>query len=104
MATAVEVKIMAGDAKLAPLDGNVDVEVLLSDGRRFSATFLTRKNIDAIFQRYSDSGECASGLYFWVRDMIVVDLLSTDTIERTIDDLIQTGEFEAAFGELGYTN
>ena len=100
MATVAEVKILSGDAPLDSLDDNVDVEITLSDGRRFSATFITRKNIDTLFQRYSNSGECASGLYFWIRDMIIVSLLSENTINRTIDSLLQTGELESAFSEL----
>ena len=81
-------------------DDNLDVEVTFSDGRRFGATFFTLENIETLFRKNRKTGECAAGLYFWASDMILVRELSMITIERTVADLIATGEFETAFVEL----
>ncbi|PQV89209.1 hypothetical protein CDT93_21660, partial [Cronobacter sakazakii] len=40
------------------MDDNIDVEVLLDNGERYTATFFTLKNIASILERYKNSGEC----------------------------------------------
>ncbi|MCG8462974.1 MAG: hypothetical protein MI919_42360 [Holophagales bacterium] len=96
----IEIKIHAGSEGLKELDDNADVEVLLPDGRRFGATFFTRANLDSILARYRETGECESGLYFWARDMILVDRLTRVTVEQTVLSLIRHGELEDAFSLL----
>ena len=76
---------------------NVDVEVELSDGRKYSATFFTIENVRSIFDKNKRTGECESGLYFWAADMILVERLSLETMEKTVGRLLDDGEFEAAF-------
>lgn len=80
-----------------PDDDNVDVEVVLEDGRRFGATFFTIANITKLFEKNRRTGECAGGLYFWADHMIVVETLTSPVMERTTEDLLQTGEFEHVF-------
>lgn len=78
-------------------DDNVDVEVTFSDGSRFVATFFTLANIASLLKQYEQSGECLNGTYFWASDMVIVRELTREAISQTIDDLIQSGEFESAF-------
>ena len=77
--------------------GNVDVEVALPDGSRWGATFFTRSNIDALFEKNRRTGECGGGLYLWATGMIIVHRLDQETIEATIDALRDEGEFDGAF-------
>lgn len=91
-----EIHIFWGQEDRIEHDSNVDVEVKLCSGVRYFATFFTIQNIASLLQRYKTSGECASGLYFWATDMILVEKLSVDVIRETIKDLISTGEIEIA--------
>ncbi|MFA6902445.1 MAG: hypothetical protein WC236_05115 [Gallionellaceae bacterium] len=83
-----------------PLDGNVDVNVIFIDGRKFSATFFTIKNIQELMANYALTGECLNGLYFWSKDMIIIESLSENQIKMTIENLMIDCEFEKVFGEL----
>lgn len=78
-------------------DDNVDVFVYFADGRKYVATFFTLANIQSIMRKDRTTGECAGGLYFWASDMIVVERLDRETVEQTVADLVQSGEFEKAF-------
>lgn len=77
------------------LDDNVDVLIDVDDGRSFSATFFTIKNLQTLMKRYRDSGECAQGVYVWATDMIVVESISKEIIERVVADLIASGEISS---------
>jgi hypothetical protein len=79
---------------------NVDVEIVLDDGRRFVATFFTLVNVQNLFDKNKRTGECAAGLYLWAADMILVERLTRDVIVRTVADLLQEGELEAACSEV----
>ena len=80
--------------------GNVDVEVAFADGSCWGATFFTRSNIDALFEKNRRTGECGSGLYFWATGMIIVERLDQEAIAATIDALRAEGEFKSAFDRL----
>lgn len=79
-------------------DENIDVEVTLSGGERFTATFTTLKNIAAIMEGYRKSGECLAGKYFWASELIVVDDLNLESIRKVVADLLKSGELFRAFG------
>lgn len=83
--------------ELNPDDDNVDVFVYFADGRKYVATFFTASNIQSIMRKDRGTGECAGGLYFWASNMIVVERLDRETIERAVADLMRSGEFEKAF-------
>jgi hypothetical protein len=78
-------------------DDNVDVFVYFADGRKYFATFFTVSNIRSIMRKDRGTGECAGGLYFWASNMIVVERLDRETIERAVSDLMRSSEFEKAF-------
>jgi hypothetical protein len=83
-----------------PVLDNVDVEVTMPDGRRFGATFFTLANVGRLFEKNRATGECRAGLYFWAVNMILVQELSMEVINRTIEDLLANGEFASAFAPL----
>ena len=76
-------------------DDNVDVLIDLEDGRLFSATFFTIKNLLTLMKAYRDTGECAGGAYVWAKDMIVVESISKEAIRQVVADLIESGEIES---------
>lgn len=78
------------------VDDNIDVIVELADGRRFTATFFTLKNIESLFRKNRETGECSSGTYFWAVDMILVEDLKRSTLEATVKGLLQDHELESA--------
>jgi hypothetical protein len=83
-----------------PLTDNVDVEVTLTDGRRFGATFFTLQNVQRLFEKNRATGECLGGLYLWAANMILVETLIMDVIRKTIEDLLGNGEFFFVFSRL----
>lgn len=85
---------------LDPADDNVDVYVTLPSGQRFSATFFTPRNVESLLDKNEATGECAKGLYLWASEMIVIRRLTEDSVLRAVGDLLDSGEFEAAFRAL----
>jgi hypothetical protein len=77
-------------------DDNIDVQIRLPDGSMYAATFFTVRNINSLFTKNRATGECASGLYLWAANMILVDNLERGTIERAIASLIEEGELASA--------
>ena len=83
-----------------PATDNLDVEVTLTDGRRFGATFFTLQNVRRLFEKNRATGECHGGLYLWAANMILVETLTMDVIRKTIADLLENGELFSAFSIL----
>jgi hypothetical protein len=94
------IRAFRGKNATTPLSDNVDVEVIFGTGERFSATFFSLENIRALMTRYRETGECASGTYFWAKDMVVVMSVDDATIAKAVRDLIDTDEFRHAFRRL----
>lgn len=78
-------------------DSNVDVEVALADGRRFSATAFTLRNVSRVMENFASAGECAGGLYFWCRDLVILPDVSIPTIERVVRSLLESGTLHEVF-------
>ena len=75
------------EGELDPFDDNSDV----------IATFYTYKNITTLTEKNRKTGECLNGSYLWASDMILIDEIRREKIEKVIDDLIISGDFENAF-------
>ena len=95
-----EVLIYQGDAELDEYNDNVDVEVIMKNGDRYSATFFTIQNIKTMFEKNKQTGECHSGLFFWATDMLIVEKLNLETIETSINELIGEGSIAHAMTKL----
>ena len=97
--TAIEYQliIFAGAGDPDPVDDNVDVEVRFLDGARWGATFYTPDNLKTLLARWQLTGEYRSGLYFWANWTIIVRRLDRETIEATVEGLLEDDEFESAF-------
>jgi len=94
------VLMFCGSQPPSAYDDNVDVEVRFRDGRRFGATFFTIGNVAATMTRWQETGECSHGLYFWATHPIIVSNLDHQTVLRTVEHLMETGEFALAFEQL----
>lgn len=75
-------------------DDNVDVRIELADGRAYSVTLFTVRNLETLMARWGRTGECAHGLYVWATNMIVVQAISQAVIRRVAQDLVETGDIE----------
>ncbi len=78
-------------------DDNVDVQVTLNDGSFYTATVFTLVNLQTQLKRSKRNGDCAGGLYFFCKDMIVVEHLNTEVVERLVADLFENDELAEAF-------
>ncbi len=83
-----------------PDDDNTDVIVTWDDGSRWLASFISYQNVQTLTEKNKKTGECLSGAYFWMSDMILIDEVSRHRIEDIIHDLIRVGYFESAFTQL----
>jgi hypothetical protein len=70
---------------------NVDAEIVLADGSRWSVTFLTLDEIGRIMGRWADSGECKSGAYFRVPDLVISRKPGIANMMEAVEDLIDHG-------------
>jgi hypothetical protein len=78
-------------------DGNTNVLVTFDDGARWGATFVTYANVASLTNKNQRTGECFSGKYFWVSDVLLVDMISRERVEEIVQHLLATGEFERVF-------
>jgi hypothetical protein len=99
MSAGYRIEILSRGQRLHPR-GNVDVVVHFDDGRRLGGTFFTIEAVRELMKRYRTTGECAGGSYFFAKDMVLVEKLTEDAIDRTVADLVATGELESALSAL----
>jgi hypothetical protein len=70
---------------------NADAEIVLADGSRWSVTFLTLDEIGRIMARWAHSGECQSGAYFHVPDLVISRKPGIANMVAAVEDLIDHG-------------
>lgn len=85
-----------------PLDEvcNVDVEVHLTDGSRWSATLFTVAEVERLMGHWARTGEALGGRYFWCSDGLIVDKPGIPSMAEVIAGLLDSGEFRQVFGRL----
>ena len=71
---------------------NADVELNDVDGQRWSATVLTQHEIGRLMDVWRLSGECQSGAYFRVPDLVIVRDPSRESVTAMFDELHRTGD------------
>jgi hypothetical protein len=63
------------------LNDNIDVEVELDDGTKYTATFFTLLNVHYLMQKHKHiTSENNSGTFFWASDMGIVESLDHNCI------------------------
>ena len=65
--------------------------------KKYVATFFTYDNVRTLTEKNKKTGELLNGKYFWASDMILVDRIDRDTIEKVIDDVIKENSFDQLF-------
>ena len=78
-------------------DDATDVMVTFADGSEWVATFVTYTHIQTLRDRFRSSGECLSGRYLWIADMLLVEEVSRSAIEAVVREVLATREFESIF-------
>jgi hypothetical protein len=71
---------------------NVDVEVVLDDGSRWSATFLSVAEIGRLMKRWEATGEYLDGAYLRVPDLIVVRHGGVEGMVAVLNSILATGD------------
>jgi hypothetical protein len=71
---------------------NVDAEVTLHDGSRWSATFMSVREIQRIMDRWRTSGENAAGQYFHCGDLVSVREAGIPAMVRVLEYALANGD------------
>ena len=74
-----------------------DVIVELKNGERHIASFFTYDYVEQWKVKHKDSKEFFYGKYFWVPNMIIVDNCAKENIIKTVQHLIDEGDFRWVF-------
>ena len=75
-------------------EGNIDIEIQVSNGDVYALTFFSVDDLLTQFRKNKVTGECRNGTYFWATDMIIVETLSEEVIQQTIQSLIEEDELK----------
>ena len=73
-------------------DDNMDVIFTLSDRTKWVASFFTYQNILSLNRKNKTTGECLNGLYFCATDMILIEKLTKDNIQKVLNEMIKEDE------------
>ncbi|MEW2505360.1 MULTISPECIES: hypothetical protein [unclassified Amycolatopsis] len=72
---------------------DVDVQVRLPDGSRWTATVFTLAEVEKLMQRWTASDEALGGRYFWVSDGLIVRDPGVSAIVGVLEGLLDNGDF-----------
>lgn len=92
-----EISVVVGDEPINPEQDALNVIVNLEGQGNYAAVFGTLQWVRERLDHYRQTGECASGLYFWTADLVIVEVLTLDVIRRAVEDMIETGTLQLAF-------
>ncbi|MFE4912296.1 hypothetical protein ACFRCX_12200 [Streptomyces sp. NPDC056652] len=76
---------------------NVDAEVHLADGSRWSSTIFTLAEVDRLMRSWEASGEAVSGQCFFCADGLIVRNPGIGSMVRVIAALVASGELDEVF-------
>ncbi|WP_449060997.1 hypothetical protein [Planomonospora algeriensis] len=80
---------------------NVDAELILPDGTRWSATFMTLRAIEKVMNRWQETGECSSGAYFQCPDLVIIPVGGLAAMLNSFKGIIDSGGPEGVLQFLG---
>ncbi|MEW1546154.1 hypothetical protein [Streptomyces tsukubensis] len=72
---------------------DIDVEVRLQDGSRWSASMCTVGYVETLMKRWAASGEALGGRYFWCSDGLIVRDAGISNMVQVLTGLVENGEF-----------
>ncbi|MFD5067581.1 hypothetical protein ACFWNC_06490 [Streptomyces sp. NPDC058369] len=79
---------------------NVDAEVRLMDGSRWSATIFTVAEVERLMEVGTRSGEDLGGRYFWCSDGLIVREPGIESMAHVIAGLLASGAFSQVLQRL----
>lgn len=79
---------------------NVDAEVTLTDGSRWSVTFMTLREVSRIMDRWVETGENLSGLYFQCPDLVIMRDGGLPAMVGALHGILESGGPEGILGKL----
>ena len=85
------VRFIFGDGDDPMTIEDVDAEVFLPDGSRWSASCMTLPQIERVLIRWSQTGENASGAYLRCPDLLIVAKPGVAGMLIAIEDLLGRG-------------
>jgi len=71
---------------------NVDVFVDLPDGSTWALTIFTVDEVGRSLTRWKETGEVASGSYFWAVDQLIVPVPGVSAMTAAIRELVHSGD------------
>lgn len=74
-----------------------DVVVHMDNGEQYVASFFTYRNIEEIRKENQRTGACLNGLYFWSKNMVLVEDCNPKTVRIIVEGLLEDGEFGVVF-------
>ena len=77
-----------------PLNDNIDMHVIVPEGKVFFATIFTLRNIQHIMDKLGMA-------YFSGADMLILNDLMKETIRIAITQIIEADELDTALSEIG---
>lgn len=80
---------------------NVDMWVIFADGIRWSGTIFTLDEVRRLMDHWEATGEELGGSYFAVWDGLIVREAGISAMVKVVDHLVQTGDYENAFRNVG---
>ncbi|WP_101254436.1 hypothetical protein [Streptomyces barkulensis] len=80
---------------------NVDAELTLPDGTRWSATFMTLRAIAQVMDRWKETGECSGGAYFQCPDLVIIPEGGLAAMLDSFKGIIDSGGPEGVLQFLG---
>jgi hypothetical protein len=84
-----DVTFMVGGGERPETVENVDAEVRLPDGSRWSATIFTLAEVERLMSEWARTGEYGGGSYFWCFDGLVVRDPGVGNMTSALADLHQ---------------
>lgn len=82
---------MLGEDDRAETVENVDAEIKLPDGTRWSVTFMTLREISRIMDRWSETGENQGGRYFQCPDLVIVREAGVSAMVGALEGILAMG-------------
>jgi hypothetical protein len=75
-------------------DTNIDLIIRIDDGRVYRATFFTVDNVKTLLNQWRSSGEYGDAVYLGGDDMVIVESISRELLEKVIAGMIETSEID----------
>lgn len=82
--------MLGGDDGAETVD-NVDAELRLPDGTRWSATIMTLGAIDQVMNRWKETGEYGGGVFFQCSDLVIVPLSGVAAMVESLRAIVEEG-------------